>query len=50
MAPIPPAEFYDDLAIVLYVVMFLTVTLGALLSVAIGAMCDRYKANNRRPV
>lgn len=50
MAPLQAIEFADDLAIVVYAAMFLTVVIGACLSVAIGAAYDSYHAKHRNHV
>ena len=48
MNPLQTIELADDLAIIVYAAMFLTVALGAVLAVAIGAACERYRANHPR--
>ena len=50
MSPLNAIESADDLAIIIYVAMFLVVALGAVLSVAIGAACDAYRARHRNHV
>lgn len=48
MSPLEAVEFADDLAIIVYVVMFLAAACGACLSLAIAAICGRYRMNHPR--